>query len=61
MKKLFINGKFYTFDSIKPYVEAVVIENGSFIDMGTTEDMLLQWYERVMNSWICLERQLLRD
>jgi predicted amidohydrolase YtcJ len=43
MKKLFINGKFYTFDSIKPYVEAVVVENGSFIDMGTTEEMRLQW------------------
>ena len=43
MKKLFINGKFYTFDSIKPFAEAVVVENGYFIDMGTTEEMLLQW------------------
>ena len=43
MKKLFINGKFYTFDSIKPFAEAVVVENGSFIDMGTTEEMRLQW------------------
>lgn len=43
MKKLYINGNFYTFDDLKPTVQAVVVENGRFIDMGTTEDMLINW------------------
>ncbi|KAB2338427.1 amidohydrolase [Cytobacillus depressus] len=43
MKKIFKNGLFYTFDPIKPFVEAVVVENGRFFDMGTTEQMLLHW------------------
>lgn len=43
MKKIFINGKFYTFDQVQPFVESVVVENGRFIDMGPTKDMLLHW------------------
>ncbi|GAB3048700.1 amidohydrolase [Virgibacillus ainsalahensis] len=43
MKKIYTHGNFYTFDPSKPKVQAVVIEDGHFIDMGTTEDMLLQW------------------
>lgn len=54
MKKVYINGDFYTFDSLKPNVQAVVIENGRFVDMGTTEDMLLTW-GRANNDIINLE------
>ncbi|WP_099159756.1 amidohydrolase [Virgibacillus ndiopensis] len=43
MRKIYTNGKIYTFDQSNPYVQAVVVENGRFIDMGTTEGMLLQW------------------
>lgn len=43
MRKIFTNGNFYTFDDIKPVVKAVVIENGRFIDMGSSEDMIIQW------------------
>jgi len=42
-KKIFINGKIYTFDPFKPFVESVVVENERFIDMGTTDGMLLEW------------------
>lgn len=43
MRKLYINGRFYTFDKEKPYVTAVVVENGRFIDQGATEDLMLHW------------------
>jgi predicted amidohydrolase YtcJ len=43
MRKIFINGKFYTFNPNKPLVQAVVVENGRFIDMGAQNDMLLHW------------------
>ncbi|WP_188454249.1 amidohydrolase [Virgibacillus oceani] len=43
MRKIYTNGRVYTFDPCKPYVQAVVIENGRFIDMGTNEEMQLQW------------------
>ncbi|RKQ30768.1 amidohydrolase [Oceanobacillus halophilus] len=43
MRKIYINGIFYTFDKIHPIVESVVIQHGRFIDMGTTDDMLLHW------------------
>ncbi|MFD2044829.1 amidohydrolase [Ornithinibacillus salinisoli] len=43
MRKIYTNGNIYTFDFTKPNVEAVVIENGRFIDMGSTKDMLLHW------------------
>lgn len=43
MKRIYTNGKFYTFDEAKPVVEAVVIENGRFIYLGSSEDMLTQW------------------
>lgn len=42
-RKIFFNGLFYTFDPSYPRAEAVVIEDGRFLDMGRTEDMLLQW------------------
>ncbi|MBS3681954.1 amidohydrolase [Ornithinibacillus massiliensis] len=43
MRKIFINGKFYTFDPVKPCVEAVVVEEGRFIDMGTKEEITSYW------------------
>lgn len=43
MKKIYTHGEFYTFDLSKPHVQAVVIENGRFIDIGATEAMLSQW------------------
>src|SRR5690625_2817240 len=43
MRKIYTNGKIYTFDQEKPYVTAVVVENGRFIDLGSTEDMILRW------------------
>ncbi|WP_047982998.1 amidohydrolase [Ornithinibacillus californiensis] len=43
MRKIFINGKFYTFNPNKPLVQAVVVENGRFIDMGAQNDMLIHW------------------
>src|SRR5699024_10719075 len=41
MRKIYTNGKIYTFDKKKPYVKAVVVENGRFIDLGSTEDKVL--------------------
>lgn len=43
MRKIFTNGQFYTFNPIKPVVQSVVVEDGRFIDMGTTEAMLVHW------------------
>src|SRR5699024_6503890 len=43
MRKIYMNGNFYTFDKIKPHVESVVVENGRFIDMGSTKSMVHQW------------------
>jgi predicted amidohydrolase YtcJ len=43
LRTIYKNGTIYTFNSRNPIVQAVVIENGRFIDMGTTADMVLQW------------------
>ncbi|WP_042146806.1 amidohydrolase [Paucisalibacillus sp. EB02] len=43
MRKIFTNGDFYTFDPIKPKVEAVVVENGRFIDSGSHEEIMTYW------------------
>lgn len=43
MRKIFVNGGIYTFDKMHPQVEAVVVEKGRFIDLGTTDDMLKKW------------------
>lgn len=43
LRTIYSNGNFYTFNSRIPNVQAVVTENGRFIDMGTTEEILLQW------------------
>src|SRR5690625_1470262 len=43
MRKIFVNGKIYTFEEMHPQVEAVVVENGRFIDLGKTKEMLHKW------------------
>src|SRR5699024_1107424 len=43
MRKIYINGNFYTFDKVRPITQAVVVENGRFIDMGSTDVMQLRW------------------
>ncbi len=41
--KIYTNGAFYTFDAAHPSVEAVVVENGRILDVGTHQEMVLQW------------------
>lgn len=50
MRTIFVNGQIYTLDEMHPQVEAVVVENGRFIDLGTTDEMLHKW--RSTNSKI---------
>ena len=42
-KTIITNGTFYTLDSNQPIVETVVVENGKISDIGSHEDMILQW------------------
>lgn len=43
MRKIYVNGVIYTFNKIQPIVSAVVTENGIFIDMGESKQMLNFW------------------
>lgn len=43
LRKIYTNGNIYTFNPRIPNVQAVVTENGRFIDMGTSDDILLHW------------------
>ncbi|MED1471832.1 amidohydrolase [Bacillus salipaludis] len=42
-KTIFTNGVFYTLDSENPVVETVVVEDGRIVDLGSHQDMQLQW------------------
>ncbi|HEY2422001.1 MAG TPA: amidohydrolase [Neobacillus sp.] len=42
-KTIYTNGCIYTLDKNNPLVQAVVVENGRFLDLGSQQDMLLQW------------------
>lgn len=42
-RKIFTNGAIHTLDASQPIVEAVVVEKGRIVDLGSHEDMLLQW------------------
>ncbi len=42
-KTIYTNGKIYTLDRNHPIVESVVVENGEIMDLGSSEDMILQW------------------
>jgi predicted amidohydrolase YtcJ len=41
--KIYTNGAFYTMDADQPLVEAVVVENGRIVDIGSHQEMSLQW------------------
>lgn len=43
MRKIYTNGVIYTFNRIQPTVQSVVTENGYFIDMGESSQMLRFW------------------
>lgn len=43
MRTIFKNGKIYTYDETISKAEAVVVEKGRFIDLGSTEDILTQY------------------
>lgn len=42
-KSIFTNGVIYTLDATQPLVEAVVVEKGRIVDIGTHHEMMLQW------------------
>ncbi len=42
-KNIFTNGKIYTLDAVQPIAEAVVVEHGKIVDIGSHKDMILQW------------------
>jgi predicted amidohydrolase YtcJ len=42
-RTIFINGVIYTLDATQPLVEAVVVEKGRIVDIGTHHEMMLQW------------------
>lgn len=42
-KTIFTNGIIYTLESKQPVVETVVVENGKIADIGSHQDMMLQW------------------
>lgn len=42
-KAIFTNGAIYTLDELQPLAEAVVVENGRIVDVGTHAEMTLQW------------------
>ncbi len=42
-KTIYTNGLIYTLDSNEPLVEAVVVENGRILDLGSHQEMSLKW------------------
>jgi hypothetical protein len=46
MRKLFINGNFYTFNKTTPVIEAVAVENGRFIGIGSSDNILKNWKDQ---------------
>ncbi len=43
MRKVFVNGRFQTMNDVQPFAEAVVVENGRFIDLGSSDSMKAHW------------------
>lgn len=43
MTTIYTNGRFHTFDQAQPLVEAVVVRGGKIVDMGSRQEMMLQW------------------
>lgn len=42
-RTIYSNGLIYTLDSNQPVVESVVVDNGRIIDLGSNQEMSLQW------------------
>lgn len=42
-KTIITNGEIYTLDPSQPIVETVIVENGRITDIGSHDDMILQW------------------
>lgn len=42
-RTIYTNGMIYTLDTNHPMVETVVVENGRIIDLGSHDDLILQW------------------
>jgi predicted amidohydrolase YtcJ len=42
-KTIYTNGLIYTLDTNQPVVESVVVENGRILDLGSHQEMSLQW------------------
>ncbi|MEH7504458.1 amidohydrolase [Neobacillus drentensis] len=42
-KTIYTNGNIYTLDAAQPLVEAVVVEKGRIVDIGSHQEMNLQW------------------
>ncbi|GIN92404.1 amidohydrolase [Siminovitchia terrae] len=42
-KVIFTKGKIYTFERNQPVVESIVVGNGKIVDLGSHDDMILQW------------------
>jgi predicted amidohydrolase YtcJ len=42
-KTIYTNGLIYTLDTHQPVVESVVVENGRILDLGSHQEMSLQW------------------
>ncbi|MDI2588292.1 amidohydrolase [Psychrobacillus sp. NEAU-3TGS] len=43
MKTIYTNGNIYTMNSDEPVVQSIVAQDGRIVDMGTNENMNLQW------------------
>lgn len=43
LKTILINGQIYTMNPKEPMVQSIFIHNERIVDMGTNEDILLQW------------------
>ncbi|OIK15088.1 hydrolase [Bacillus sp. MUM 116] len=49
-KTIFTNGVFYTLDSENPVVETVVVDDGRIVDLGSHQEMELQWGRQGVNT-----------
>ncbi|AIF44271.1 amidohydrolase [Virgibacillus sp. SK37] len=47
MKRLFINGRIYTFDPTRPVAESVLIEDDYFMDIGATTELHTRWGDSI--------------
>ncbi|PGY08190.1 amidohydrolase [Bacillus sp. AFS031507] len=48
-KTIFTNGTIYTLETNQPVVEAVVVEKGRIVDIGSHDEMILQWGRKGSN------------